>query len=107
VSGKLVSIPTPWEHQRRILHEELGMRGVVAALQELPAQLDLVAASVEPSKVKDDERGRRILDDYDQTHIPADQDAFVRQTWAETARLKSEIDELIAALTHRELAASR
>jgi hypothetical protein len=89
----------PWEHQRRILHEELGMSGVVAALQELPAMLDQVAASVERSKVKDDERGRRILDDYDDTHIPSDQDAFVRQTWAETARVKGEIDHLIAAVT--------
>jgi hypothetical protein len=104
---RTASSQRPWEHQRQILYDELGMTDVVAALQELPPMLDQVAASVQRSKVKDDERGRRILDDYDQRHIPADQDAFVRQTWAETVRSKNEISQLIATLSRSEPGASR
>jgi len=42
----------PWEHQRRILHEDLGMSNVVVALQELPVMLDQVAANIERSSAR-------------------------------------------------------
>lgn len=100
---QLLSTPTdhhPWEHQRRILFDEFGMRDPISALRELPQMLKMVAADVERSKAKDDERGRRIIDDYSDVHTPAAKDKFVKQTWDDTRRLQGEIEELIAALAN-------
>jgi hypothetical protein len=90
----------PWEHRRQILFDDFGMRDPIAALRELPQMLQMVAADVERSKAKDDERGRRIIDDYTEVHTPAANDKFVKQTWDETRRLQSEIEELIAAIAN-------
>jgi hypothetical protein len=60
--------------------------------------LEMAASDVERSKAKDDERGRRIIDDYAEVHTPAAQDKFVRQTWDETRRMQQEVEELIAQL---------
>jgi NDP-sugar pyrophosphorylase family protein len=87
-----------WEHPRRILHEELGVSDVSVGLRELPAILERVARFVEDSKARDDERGRRIIDDYAEVHAEAGQDPIVRQTWDETRRLQREIDELVNRL---------
>jgi hypothetical protein len=98
---QLLSTPSdepPWEHRRRILFDEFGMSDTVAALRELPQMLQMVAADVERSKAKDDERGRRIIDDYTEVHTPAANDKFVKQTWDETRHIQREVEELIAAL---------
>jgi hypothetical protein len=87
-----------WEHQRRLLTEELGVCDAAAALRELHAMLEKVARDVEQSKAKDDERGRRVLDDYAQTHVPAHADPFVKQTWAETRKTQAEIERLLGLL---------
>jgi hypothetical protein len=57
-----------------------------------------LAHDIERSKAKDDQRGSEIIDDYADAHVPADQDAFVVQTWQETRRLQSELNELITRL---------
>jgi hypothetical protein len=87
-----------WEHARRILYEELGVTDGVAALGQLPDLLTKIATAVERSKARDDERGPRIIDDYAQVHVKANDDPFVRQTWEETRRLQQEIAELVAWL---------
>jgi hypothetical protein len=87
-----------WEHQRRLLTEELGVSDVAAALRELPALLEKVARGVERSRAKDEERGRRVLDDYAQTHVPAHADPFVKQTWAETRKAQAEVEGLLSLL---------
>ena len=87
-----------WEHQRRILYEDLGATDVIDALQQLPDFLEEVAGDVERSKAKDDERGQRIIDDYAQVHVPAAEHPVVRQIWHETARLQRQVQELIAKL---------
>jgi hypothetical protein len=87
-----------WEHQRKLLTEELGVRDVAAALGELPAMLEKVARDVERSKGKDEERGRRLLDDYADTHVPAHADPFVKQTWAETRKAQAEVERLLGLL---------
>jgi hypothetical protein len=87
-----------WEHQRRILVEELGVRDVAAALRELPAVLEHVAREVERSRAKDEERGQRLFDDYAETHVPAHEDPFVRQTWAEARQAQAEVARLLARL---------
>ena len=67
-------------------------------MRELPAMLEKIAADVERSKAKDDERGLRIIDDYAAVHTPAAKDKFVQQTWDEARRTQREIEELLAAL---------
>jgi hypothetical protein len=89
---------SPWEHQRGILAEERGQPGVAALLKALQPMLEQVARAVEKSKAKDDERGRRIIGDYAEVHVPADQDPFVRQTWQETWALQAEVEQLLARL---------
>ncbi len=99
--SQLLTTPTDeplWEHQRNILVKEVGLDDVVAGLRQLPKILEMVAGDVERSKAKDDERGRRIIDDYAEVHTPAAKDKFVRQTWEETRRVSSELEEMIAAV---------
>jgi hypothetical protein len=86
----------PWEHQRRLLHDELGCREAVPALRELPGMLDKVARAVERSKAKDDERGPGIIPDYAAVREPAAQDRFVRQTWEETRSARRQVEAVIA-----------
>jgi hypothetical protein len=92
------SSDTQWEHPRQILCEELGVTDVLVGLRELPDMLDKVASAVELSKVRDDERGARIMDDYPLVHVEAKQDPFVRQTWDETRWLQQELEELVMRL---------
>jgi len=87
-----------WEHQRRILHDEMGLTDAASGLRQLPAMLERVARDVERSKAKDDERGARIIDDYADVHAPAAQDKFVKQTWDETRRQVREVEELVASI---------
>ncbi len=97
----LLATPTseyPWEHQRGILAEEGGRAGVAGVLKCLPPLLEQVARAVEASKAKDDDRGRRIIGDYAEVHVPADRDPFVRQTWQETRALQGEVEQLLARL---------
>ncbi len=92
----------PWEQQRQILVEELGLTDVLEALRRLPPMLDRIARDVERSKAKDDERGRRIIDDYAEAHVPAANDRYVQQTWKESRQFQSEIQELIRILEETE-----
>ncbi len=89
---------SPWEHQRRLLHDELGITDVREGLGRFQKAAEVVAREVERSKAKDDERGARVLDDYAAAHAPACRDELVRQTWDETRRALRAADELIAAL---------
>jgi hypothetical protein len=77
-----------WEHQRRILCDELGFKTIVTPLGELEGMLEVVARDVERSKKKDDLRGRKIISDYAEVGVPADQDPLVQQTWKETRQLQ-------------------
>ena len=86
-----------WEHQRQILANESDF-GIVTGLQELQTMLNKVAEDVQKSKAKDDQRGKRIIEDYALVHTPAEEDKFVKQTWEETRQLVSELDDLIAGL---------
>jgi hypothetical protein len=89
-----------WEHARRILAEEFGVTDLIDGLCELPEMLDKVARAVEISKVRDDERGARIIDDYAEVHVATTEDPVVRQTWAETRRLRHEVEQLVVQLQH-------
>jgi hypothetical protein len=61
-----------WEHRRRLLTKELGITEVAHGLGELPRLLEQFARGVEASKVRDDHRGGRIIDDYAEAHTSAE-----------------------------------
>ena len=84
-----------WEHQRLILHQELGLSNVEQGLRELAQMLTTIAQAVEDSKAKDDIRGRRIIDDYAEVHPAANEDSFVKKTWDLTAQFQQEIEQLL------------
>jgi hypothetical protein len=90
-----------WEHARQILRNELGIQDVLDALRQLPDMLDKIAQAVEQSKAKDDERGARIIDDYEQAHIPAVGEPFVLQVKQETSQLQREIEAIMERLAGR------
>ena len=46
------------------------------------------------AKVKDDLRGRRIIDDYEHSHTSADDDGFVISTKEQVKKTLEEIDYL-------------
>ncbi len=87
-----------WEHQRRILHDDLAMEDFASGLETLLSMLIKVAQQVERSKGKDDHRGRRIIDDYDELYAPAAKDPFVQQTWQETRATIAEVETLLSSL---------
>ncbi|MBL8796423.1 MAG: DUF4954 family protein [Planctomycetia bacterium] len=87
-----------WEHQRRILVEDLHAHDPVVALAALPAMLERIAREVERSKSKDDRRGQRIFEDYNQVHVLADRDAFVSETRQAMAAHAEATNRLLADL---------
>ncbi len=101
VAGRLLTMPSTnarWEHARCLLTEELHVGDVPGALRELADVLEQLAQDVERARARDDERGRRIIEDYALVHAPAEQDAIVRQTWDETRQRQQEIENLLARL---------
>jgi hypothetical protein len=88
-----------WELQRRTLVEECELTEFRSCLIKMSEMAEKLARDIERSKAKDDQRGSEIIDDYADAHVPADQDAFVVQTWQETRRLQSELNELITRLS--------
>jgi hypothetical protein len=93
----LPDVTTHWQHQRSILRDDFS-GGAVAALALLPEMLEQAANDVEASRRKDDERGRRIIEDYEAVHPPAAADPLVRHTWQEARRLQRETEELLDRL---------
>src|SRR5205807_258505 len=87
-----------WEHARQILCNDLGIRAVTAALGQLPGMLETIARDVEASKAKDDERGVRIIDDYQDAHVSAANDPFVCQVHEEMRRMKRDIESVLERL---------
>ncbi|MGE3803784.1 MAG: DUF4954 family protein [Gemmataceae bacterium] len=92
------STDTNWEYRRRLLNDDFELVEVAAALAPLPAMIEELARDVERSKAKDDERGRRILEDYADTHVPAERDAFVQQTWAEARTAAAAVAQTLKQL---------
>jgi hypothetical protein len=84
-----------WEHQRRIILQELKDKDVVGCLELLGQMQEAIAKDVQVSKEKDDKRGAKIIDDYAFAHPPAQEDSFVKQTQEEARRMQREISNII------------
>jgi len=84
-----------WEHERKILIQELKDKNVSECLQLLSQMQEKIAQEVQVSKEKDDKRGAKIIEDYAFAHPAAQDDGFVKQTWEETKKMQREIATLI------------
>jgi hypothetical protein len=96
-----------WEFQRQFLWEEGGFQEAETALEALPEMLETLASEVERSRAKDDDRGRRIIADYSDVHVPASADPLVQQTRREARRLQRETEAVLARLSERKLVTTR
>jgi hypothetical protein len=96
-----------WEHQRRLLGQELGVRDVAAGLGELPDLLEQMAGDVERSKARDDFRGPRVIEDYAAIQVRAGDDPFVQHTWSECRRVQEEVRHLQARLEGQPVSGGR
>ncbi|HUI92438.1 MAG TPA: DUF4954 family protein [Chitinivibrionales bacterium] len=88
-----------WEHQRGLCGKEgLAKRGVKENLTRLFQMHEKVAADTKKAKQKDDERGRRVIADYDAAHTQAKDDLFVKETTDKIKKMKAELEQIIAKL---------
>jgi len=84
-----------WEHERKILIQELKDKSAVECLDILSQMQEKIARDVQISKEKDDKRGAKIISDYAFAHPVAADDSFVKQTWDDTKKMQREISALI------------
>jgi len=85
-----------WEHERKLLNTELKENSIRDNLRLLGEMQEEIAKNVQVSKEKDDIRGARIIDDYPEAHPKASDDSFVKETHAETKRIKKEIEKSLS-----------
>lgn len=83
------------DHARALRQAEFPDIDLPAALRELMAMNTAIAKSVLDCRSKDDVRGRRIIDDYASAHRPAEEDAFIRQSFEEAEKANAEIGEFL------------
>jgi hypothetical protein len=85
-----------WEHERSLLAAGgLAERPLRENLETLSDMRLRIARQVQTSKEKDDSRGRHILQDYAETHPPADRDGFVESEREAAVAFQSEIESLV------------
>jgi hypothetical protein len=87
-----------WEHQRRLLLEDLGITHILPGLQQLAGLLKTVANKVTTSRARDEERGRRVIPDYAVAHPPFEMDEVVMRTQNRVRRCQAELATLLEAL---------
>jgi hypothetical protein len=88
----------PWEHQRGIIASEFPGEDAESLLGRLVGAQRRIAADVLNSKMKDDVRGVRVIDDYASAHTAARDDGLVVRTQEETKTLEAEVGELLAKI---------
>ena len=92
------SLEAPWEHQRGIVASEFPGDDVKSLLGHLVEAQRRIAADVLASKMKDDVRGVRVIDDYESAHTAAHDDGLVVRTREETKAVEAEVEELLAKI---------
>ncbi len=100
-NGDILTLPlTPvWEHARKVIDSEgYSRRSIKENLQRLISIIEQIAGDTEKSKLRDDYRGCRIIDDYPYAHESATEDSFVKEMWKKTAESRAEIEKIICAL---------
>jgi len=86
---------TEWEHQRLILQEEELGSNPRALIESYTDSLHQMALRVEESKSRDDTRGKRIIPDYTDHHVPADSNPLVLQFRNELTAIETAATRLL------------
>jgi hypothetical protein len=89
-----------WEHQRRLLRETCGLTSVRDGLCDLRQVMRQIASQIEQSKAKDDERGRLIIDDYADAHLPLTDDPVIRHAWTDAEQIGDRVNRVLAHLPY-------
>jgi hypothetical protein len=85
-----------WEFARRFLVSEgLDSQSPGDNLRRLVVMMGRIAKNTRLSKEKDDGRGRMIIADYGDSHIPAAEDPFVLETAGEMSQASESVKALI------------
>ena len=89
-----------WEHERKLLNSEPGLskKSVADLLTLFMEREEEIARELLETKRKDDERGNEIIDDYNEVHLLAEDQSFVKTTFQELEKLHTEVDELLNEL---------
>jgi carbonic anhydrase/acetyltransferase-like protein (isoleucine patch superfamily) len=88
-----------WEHIRSVLVSEgFAQRGIIDNLRRLMVLEEQMARSMQRSKEKDDIRGAATIPDYVQTHTPAADDVFIKETWENAATRKIVIETMVSKM---------
>jgi hypothetical protein len=105
VAGKIDAVFTEktddavWEHRRGILISEgWDKRSLRENLERLVVLLQKIAEDAYRAKAKDDERGVKIISDYSDVAIGAEDDGLVKSLRAETAAAVKVIRGMIESL---------
>jgi len=93
------SNPARWAHEKQILQSEFPGMENKELLKTLIEMQEKIAGQVQSSKEKDDHRGAEVIEDYTEAHKPAKEDSFVKETWALTAKMKQEIQQLLSTVS--------
>jgi len=87
-----------WEYRRRLLAEEFEVTEVGEALRLLADSAQRIARETERARERDTFRGRRIIDDYEEVHPSAGEDAVVRAAWAEARAIRDEVQRALRSV---------
>lgn len=86
-----------WEFARKILLREEVCSDPSQGLLRYLEILERTADEMEASKARDDERGKRIIPDYEDHHILAHEHPFVRSYREEIETISDEVHDLLDA----------
>ncbi|MCA9443238.1 MAG: DUF4954 family protein, partial [Candidatus Omnitrophica bacterium] len=84
-----------WEFQRNLIKEFTGPRDPKSALEKYLEMLRQIAREVEFSKARDDERGQKIIPDYQDHHILAHDHPFVSAFREEVEQVEDQVFDLL------------
>lgn len=85
-------LPEEWLWCSNVLVHDFGIDDVDSALILLVDSTQEIAKSCERTRMKDDARGVRIIDDYADVHPPASRDRVVRTAFEDAERIREEIE---------------
>lgn len=86
-----------WEFIRKILTREKLCEDPRNGLLRYVEILEKTARDIESSKARDDERGKRIIPDYEDHHILAHEHPFIRAYCAEVEAIADEVYDILDA----------
>ncbi len=87
-----------WQHALSIWDELVGTKDIVENLKKLIDIKHDIAMRVKDCKGKDDVRGKKIIRDYEHSHVSADNNKFVCHSFDDAQRFANEVEGIIKHL---------